>query len=214
MYNPITHFNIPPLNSVFLDRLDAQFNSLFDHSNNNWQWRDYPERAAQEEQHLKQVFDQDPARIDHLNNLELSYQTIIKKHLIKYIPECENANVGLMVVHAGEMFYPHRDLERFATLWYLTSNSNAVTKFYNTNLDNTELLYDNNYLETGGYYTDDLELHSAYQLQKNIWYGFNGKKVHSVENVTEPRKIIKVDLSAVFGNYDTFVSKYQHLIID
>lgn len=126
----------------------------------------------------------------------------------QYFEEPINACVLLFVpdsrVPVSELF-PHVDLRRKIGINYLIEpgGDNVTTTMFTEEADiNTSV----NDLRK----RQDLEVLESHCIPANTWYGLNGLRYHSVENVTKNRIVFTLSISDI--EHETFVNKYQHLI--
>lgn len=126
----------------------------------------------------------------------------------QYFEEPINACVLLFVpdgrTPVSELF-PHVDLRRKIGINYLLEpgGDNVTTTMFTEEADANTSVNDLRKRES-------LEVLESFCIPPNTWYGLNGMRYHSVENVTKNRVVFTLSISDI--EHETFVNKYQHLI--
>ena len=102
---------------------------------------------------------------------------------------------------------PHCDRGRQTAINFIleTGGSNVKTVFYNY------IRTDNDLSSAVNLTVDKLEIESLCIMQHNSWYTFNAQQAHGVKDVLGTRLIFSVVLGSNL-NFNSFLSKYQHLL--
>ena len=100
---------------------------------------------------------------------------------------------------------PHTDSYRNFGINYIleTGGENVTTTIY------TKKEYGEP--KSNQYFGTDLEVLDSRQLLPNHWYGLDGSRYHSVENITSNRLLLSVSFQNL--TYEEFVLKYRNIIL-
>lgn len=105
---------------------------------------------------------------------------------------------------------PHCDRFRTVGINYILDlgGNNVITKTYkNKREDHSNL---DNSAETKKF--EDVTFNLEYKLPKDTWFVFNPQQYHSVHNLESTRVLLFLLWNT--SDYDEFVNKYNHLLVD